>query len=202
MEFQTIKIQMYLPMTALRACLIMRCQGIGIANNKVSAAVRPESTSIITRHKFLVERGKIIFMAVEETTYKADNATGINHEGPTANTPVERLTATSILGDRVESTQGEDLGKIDNLMINLGSGEIEYAVVEFGSFLGIGGKLFAVPFKELRVDAERRIFVLSRDKEYLRQSPGFDKDHWPDTNDHSYFDNVKMYYGSYLPPYP
>ena len=137
-----------------------------------------------------------------QNTYKQDNVTGINHEGPVANTPVERLTATSIVGDKVENTAGEDLGKIDNLMVNLGSGEIEYAVVEFGSFLGIGGKLFAVPFKELRLDAERKTFILDRDKEYLKLSPGFDKDHWPDTNDHSYFDNVRMYYGSYLPPFP
>lgn len=153
------------------------------------------------RHKNLNDVEKHMFM-VEETTYRTDNTTGINHEGPRANTPVERLTATSIIGDKVKSAQGEDLGKIDNLMIHLGSGEIEYAVVEFGSFLGIGGKLFAVPFKELRVDSERRVFILDRDKEYLRKSPGFDKDHWPETNDHSYFDNVKMYYGSYLPPYP
>jgi sporulation protein YlmC with PRC-barrel domain len=112
------------------------------------------------------------------------------------------LTATSIVGDTVENPEGEDLGKIDNLMINLASGEIEYAVVEFGSFLGVGGKLFAVPFQELRVDPARKTFVLNRDKEYLKESPGFDKDHWPDTNDHSYFENVKMYYGSYLPPFP
>ena len=141
-------------------------------------------------------------MAVEETTYREDNVTGINHEGPTANTPVERLTATSIVGDKVENASGEDLGKIDNLMVNLGSGDIEYVVLEFGSFMGVGGKLFAVAFRELRLDAERKTFILDRDKEYLKQSPGFDKDHWPDTNDHSYFDNVKLYYGSYLPPFP
>ena len=141
-------------------------------------------------------------MAVEETTYRKDNVTGINHEGPTANTPVERLTATSIVGDKVENASGEDLGKIDNLMVNLGSGEIEYVVLEFGSFMGVGGKLFAVPFRELRLDAARKTFILDRDKEYLKQSPGFDKDHRPDTNDHSYFDNVRLYYGSYLPPFP
>ena len=141
-------------------------------------------------------------MGVEETTYRSDNRTGINHEGPNANTPVERLSATSVIGDRVENLQGEELGKIDNLMINLQTNKIEYAVVEFGSFLGLGGKLFAVPFAELRVDPARKLFILNRDKEYLKQSPGFDKSHWPDTNDHSYFDNVTMYYGSYLPPFP
>ena len=141
-------------------------------------------------------------MSIEEKTYKTDNRTGINHEGPRANTPVERLTATSVIGDRVENPQGEELGKIDNLMINLQTNQIEYAVIEFGSFLGLGGKLFAVPFTELQVDPARKIFILNRDKDYLKESPGFDKSHWPDTNDHSYFDNVTMYYGSYLPPFP
>jgi sporulation protein YlmC with PRC-barrel domain len=141
-------------------------------------------------------------MSIDEKAYSRDNVTGINQEGPLANTPVERLTATSIVGDTVENPGGEDLGKIDNLMINLRSGEIEYAVIEFGSFLGVGGKLFAVPFQELRLDPGRKTFILNRDKEYLKLSPGFDKDHWPDTNDHSYFDNVRMYYGSYLPPFP
>jgi sporulation protein YlmC with PRC-barrel domain len=141
-------------------------------------------------------------MAMGENTYEVDNRTGINHEGTDANRPVERLSATSIVGDEIRNKQGEDLGKIDNLMINLTTGEVEYAVVEFGSFLGVGGKLFAIPFKELTVDPEKEVFILDRDKEYLKESPGFDKTHWPDTNDHSYFDNVRMYYGSYLPPFP
>ncbi len=141
-------------------------------------------------------------MAIQEKTYTADNRTGTNHEGPVANIPVQRLAATSIISDRIEDPQGEDLGKIDNLMVNIHNGEIEYAVVEFGSFLGIGGKLFAVPFNELRLNPEKDVFVIHRDKEYLKNSPGFDKTHWPDTNDHSYFENVRMYYGSYLPPFP
>jgi sporulation protein YlmC with PRC-barrel domain len=141
-------------------------------------------------------------MAIEDKTYQEDNLTGINHEGPDANIPVQRLSATSIIGDRIENPEGEELGSIDNLMVNVHSGEIEYAVVEFDSFLGIGGKLFAIPFTELKLNAEKKVFILHRDKEYLRNSPGFDRTHWPDTNDHSYFDNVKMYYGSYLPPYP
>ena len=83
-------------------------------------------------------------MAVQEKRrYEADNRTGINHEGRLANTPVNRLTATSIIGDSLENGEGEDLGKINNLMVNLKNGQVEYAVVEYGSFLGMGGKLFA-----------------------------------------------------------
>ncbi len=141
-------------------------------------------------------------MAIQEKTFESDNQTGINQEGPVANTPVSRLAATSIMSDRVKNPRGEDLGKIDNLMINIQKGEVEYAVIEFGSFLGIGGKLFAVPFRELRLDPDNETFILNRDKEYLKKSPGFDKTHWPDTNEHSYFDDVRLYYGSYVPPFP
>jgi sporulation protein YlmC with PRC-barrel domain len=116
--------------------------------------------------------------------------------------PVRRLTATSIIGDRVENEQGENLGKVDNLMVNLHDGSIEYAVIEFGSFLGMGGKLFAIPFAELHIDEERELFIVKRSKEYLKQIPGFDKNHWPDTNDHSYFNDVNLYWGSTYAPQP
>jgi sporulation protein YlmC with PRC-barrel domain len=130
--------------------------------------------------------------------FEIDNVTGHNHEGRQANTPVKRLTATSIIGDKLENPAGEDLGKIENLMVNLIDGHIEYAVVEFGSFLGLGGKLFAIPFEELQLDERKELFVLNRDKEYLKNIPGFDKAHWPDTNLHRYFDEVNNYWGTSL----
>lgn len=115
---------------------------------------------------------------------------------------IDRMDSEKIVGYGIRNPQGEDLGKVDNLMINLRQGVVEYAVVEFGSFLGLGGKLFAIPFTELKADPDNKVFILDRSKEYLKEAPGFDKDHWPDTNDHSYFNNVSMYYGSYLPPFP
>lgn len=133
-------------------------------------------------------------MVYGDKSYEVDNRSGINHEGPMANVPVRRLTATSIIGDRVENLDGENLGKINNLMVNVDEGKIEYAVIEFGTVLGIGGKLFAMPFSELQVNPDRKIFVLDRDKEYLSNIPGFDKDHWPDTNDHKYFGDVNTYW--------
>ena len=140
-------------------------------------------------------------MISKDKKYEVDNLTGINHEGTLANHPVQRLTATSIIGDSVENNEGENLGSIDNLMVNLHTGLVEYAVVEFGSFLGMGGKLFAVPFKEMRINPAKKVFVYNRDKDYLKKSPGFDKTHWPDTNDH-YFDYVDNYYGTEHTPMP
>jgi sporulation protein YlmC with PRC-barrel domain len=125
-------------------------------------------------------------MAVLDKTYEADNRSGINHEGAAANTPVARLTAKSITGDSVLNRSGENLGIIHDLMIDVHTGRIEYAVIEFGAILGLGGKLFAIPYAELLLNAEARCFVLDRDKEELKKLPGFDKNHWPDTNDHYY----------------
>jgi sporulation protein YlmC with PRC-barrel domain len=135
-------------------------------------------------------------MKTMQKDYEVDNVTGLNHEGPDANIPIRRLTATSIIGDKVENLQGENLGKIDNLMVNISQGRIEYAVIEFGSFLGVGGKLFAIPFTELKIDPVKEIFVLNRDKNYLKNIPGFDQGHWPDTNSHTYFNEVDTYWGT------
>src|SRR6188472_4199460 len=110
-------------------------------------------------------------MDVFEKKYAGDNLTGQNQEGPTANTPVRRLTATSIIGDKVENLEGSDLGTIKNLMINLDNGEVEYVVLQFGGFLGLGDKLFAIPFTQFDLDPLREIFILNRNKEYLKDAP-------------------------------
>ena len=128
-----------------------------------------------------------------ENPYDIDNTTGVNQEGPQANTPVERLTAASIVGDSVETPAGARLGSIENLMINLNTGMVEYAVLELAAFLGIGGKLFAIPFSALKVAPEKKLFVLDCAKDFLERLPGFDKDHWPDTND-QYYEDANVYW--------
>lgn len=90
------------------------------------------------------------------------------------------LSATTIIGDKVLNTAGEQLGSIKELMIDLDEGLIAYAVLSFGGFLGMGDKLFAIPWEALTIDTENRAFILDVDKEVLENAPGFDKDHWPD----------------------
>ena len=141
-------------------------------------------------------------MINDKRNYEIDNRTGINHEGADANRPVERLTATSIIGDSVENRKGDDLGKIEELMVNLESGKVEYAVVQSGGVLGVGKKLFAIPFEQLQINEDKEIFILDRDKDYVKNSPGFDPSHWPGTNDHDYFNNVNSYFKPPVTPFP
>jgi sporulation protein YlmC with PRC-barrel domain len=105
------------------------------------------------------------------------------------------LSGTTIIGDHVRNAAGEDLGKIEDLMIDLESGQIAYAVLSFGGFLGMGDKLFAIPWRALTVDIENKMFVLNVDKKKLEAAPGFDKNNWPDSANTTWLNEVYTYYG-------
>ena len=121
-----------------------------------------------------------------------DNLTGINHEGTETNRPLKYLTASSIIGDHAHNEQEEHIGLIKDIMIDVVTGKIDYYIIEFGGFLGIGSKYFAIPFGLLKIDAEKKLFVFNKTKEELEKAPGFDVDHWPDTNYH--WDRVYDYW--------
>lgn len=105
------------------------------------------------------------------------------------------LSATSIVGDDVKNAQGENLGDIKDLMIDVNSGNIEYAVLSFGGFLGMGDKYFAVPWESFSVDLNHKCLVLNVDKETLKDAPGFDKDEWPNFADASFRNSIYGHYG-------
>ncbi len=129
-------------------------------------------------------------------TMENDNITGVNDGGKKANTPVKYLTATSILSNKIYNPADEKLGEIKDLMINLIDGKIEYVVIEFGGFLSIGEKFFAIPFSLLTLDTNRHAFILNQKREVLENAPGFDKDHWPETNAH--YEKTYAYWGSFM----
>jgi sporulation protein YlmC with PRC-barrel domain len=105
------------------------------------------------------------------------------------------LSAGTLKGDKVVNLQDEDLGKIEDLMIDLERGRIAYAVLSFGGFLGMGDKLFAIPWDALTVDTGNKRLVLNVDKELLKRAPGFDKNHWPDMTDPAWGAELYGYYG-------
>ena len=118
-------------------------------------------------------------------TLPIDNFTGVNQEGAHPNMPLKYLTASSIIGDKVHNEKDEDMGKITDIMIDLTTGTIKYVVIEFGGFLTIGEKYFAIPFDLLQVDPDRKMFIFNQPKEMLENAPGFDMGHWPETNFHA-----------------
>ena len=108
---------------------------------------------------------------------------------------VQVMSATTMIGDEVVNPAGEDLGEMVEIMIDLDNGQVAYAVLSFGGFLGLGDKLFAVPWRALELDTENEVFVLDVDQEMLKNAPGFDKDDWPETIEQEFLAEVHAYYG-------
>lgn len=104
------------------------------------------------------------------------------------------LSASTLTGDTVKNHQGEDLGDLKDLMIDTTQGKIAYAVLGFGGVLGMGEKLFAVPWEALTIDADNKQLLLDASKDRLKDAPGFDKDHWPDFADKEFSARVRDYY--------
>ena len=108
------------------------------------------------------------------------------------------LSASTLTSDNVRNLQGEDIGHIKELMIDVGSGRVAYAVLSFGGFVGLGDKLFAVPWSALRLDQHDKVFILDVPRQRLEKAPGFDKEHWPDMADPAWSATIHQYYGAPL----
>lgn len=105
------------------------------------------------------------------------------------------MAASSLEGDDVYNHLDEDLGTIKEIMIDVHSGRVAYAVLSSGGFLGIGDKLFAIPWSALTLDINRKCFILNVEADRLKNAPGFDKDHWPSMADLSWANEVHAYFG-------
>ena len=97
--------------------------------------------------------------------------------------------------------QGENVGKIHELVIDAKKNRVAYAVLSFGGFLGMGNKLFAMPWEAFEFSATENKLLLNVDKEKLKTAPGFDKDgKWPDFSDALWGESIYHYY-NYVPPW-
>lgn len=108
----------------------------------------------------------------------------------------ELMGANTLVGNDVYNHQGEDLGDIKEIMLDMRSGKVGYAVLSFGGFFGMGEKLFAVPWNALKLDTKNKRFELNVDKDRLKGAPGFDKDKWPNMADQSWEKEIHSYYGT------
>ena len=105
------------------------------------------------------------------------------------------LSASTLAGDKVTNTRGEDLGKVEELMLDTESGRIAYAVLSFGAGFLQSGKLFAIPWASLAVDEKNKQLTLDVTREMLESAEGFDKENWPDMADPAFMNSTYSHYG-------
>jgi sporulation protein YlmC with PRC-barrel domain len=101
----------------------------------------------------------------------------------------------TVIGSNVVNKQNEDLGKIEDLVLDAGAGRIAYAVLSFGGFLGMGDKYFAIPWNAFHFNLSENRAVLNVEKRLLENAPGFDKDNWPNMADSAWGSSIYKHYG-------
>lgn len=106
------------------------------------------------------------------------------------------IRSDECIGMKVSNPQDENLGEVNDLVCDLNQAKIAYVVLGFGGFLGMGEKLFAVPWQALNLDQAEKEFVINVDKDRLRDAPGFDRDRWPDMADVRWTQTVHGFYGT------
>ena len=111
------------------------------------------------------------------------------------------VPASKIIGETVVNRQGENVGKIHELVIDAEKNRVACAVLSFGDFLNMGNKLFAMPWEAFEFSATENKLILNVDKEKLKTAPGFEKgDKWPDFSDTLWGESIYNYY-DYVPPW-
>jgi len=127
-------------------------------------------------------------------------STGIVGGGKNPSGPGPQIMSSSTLeGDDIVNMGGEKLGSLEEIMIDVPRGRVAYAVLSRGGVLGVGGKLFAIPWSAFTLDADHKRLVLDIDADRLDRAEGFDKDNWPRMADVSWATQLHEYYDQ--PPY-
>jgi sporulation protein YlmC with PRC-barrel domain len=104
------------------------------------------------------------------------------------------MAAGTLEGNKVYSSDGEHVGKISDIMLDVRSGRIAYAVLSEGGFLGMGKNLHAIPWNALTLDTDEKCFLVDITAQRLKDDPGFDKDHWPLMADAKWSTSMHGYY--------
>lgn len=108
------------------------------------------------------------------------------------------LRASEVQGMSIQNEAGQDLGNVRDLVLDTNQGKVKYIAVAYGGFLGLGSKLFAVPFEafEVRTQDDDHVLLLNVNEETLRKAPGFDSDSWPNMADAEFARSIDAHYGT------
>lgn len=136
--------------------------------------------------------------AVAQTTTQP--ATTVQAGKLDAKTTGNSIRASQLMGANIQNAAGEDVGEISDVVIDAGRGKVSYAAVTYGGFMGIGDKMFAVPWEAFRTvrdadDADDYHLVLDVTPEKMEGATGFDQDSWPNFADKGFTSELDKRYG-------
>lgn len=103
------------------------------------------------------------------------------------------IASNKVEGTAVYNRDGERLGSIANFMVEKRSGQVEYAVLSFGGFLGMGSEYYPLPWDVLDYDTRQGGYVVDLDKDVLEKAPRYSREREP-AFDRAYGEQVYSYY--------
>jgi sporulation protein YlmC with PRC-barrel domain len=112
------------------------------------------------------------------------------------------IRASQLIGMNIENSQQKGVGEVNDIVLDARTGEIQYVAVTYGGFLGVGNKMFAVPFAAFEVrqdpddpdDYDDLVLVLDVTEQQLEGAKGFDEDHWPNFADENFTNDLYRRY--------
>ncbi|MFZ2995852.1 PRC-barrel domain-containing protein [Sphingobium sp.] len=117
-----------------------------------------------------------------------------NTSGPTDTAPTNLLLSSNkVDSTKVASRDGDSLGSVHSFMVNKRTGEVTYAVLSLGGFLGMGKSYYPLPFELLSYDHVADGYIVTVDRRLLEGGPSW-SNNAPDFNQ-AYADRVSNYYG-------
>jgi sporulation protein YlmC with PRC-barrel domain len=147
--------------------------------------------------KYLSFLAALLVGLAASTAVSEDQKAVLTKDGEQTTVVATTFKASKLIGMDVKNIKNEKVGSINELVVDAPSGQVRYAALSVGGFLGIGNKLFAVPWKSmvLKHESSGPFFVLDVSKEKLRNAPGFDEKNWPDFGDRKFGTEIDKYYG-------
>jgi sporulation protein YlmC with PRC-barrel domain len=112
----------------------------------------------------------------------------------TTGASARQAPASALYGNKVVNRKEETLGSISEILLDVSCGRIAYVLLASGGFMGVGERLFAIPWNALRPDMDRKCFVLDAERSDFANAPSFDKDHWPNVPDAQWHEELHRYY--------
>jgi len=130
-----------------------------------------------------------------DPTLTSNQGAGIVGSGVGDGPGPEVMAASSLDDTEVYSSDGEHVGEISEIMIDVPRGRVAYAVLSTGGFLGMGDTLHAIPWSALVMDTDAKCFRLGLTADRIKNAPGFNKDSWPGMADPQWATTIHEYYG-------
>lgn len=110
---------------------------------------------------------------------------------------LKRASELVLIGAAVKTVEGDDVGKVEDLLIDASTGSVEYVVLSPGGSVGPTDRLIAVPAAIFAVTGNKKMLIVAMSKNQLDNAPSFQRGNWPAAMDDQWKNDIDTYFRSH-----